>query len=99
MKVDYEELLGYYKAVRYGRPGDGEYEDAIESIIDAVPDIVKEHAALEAENADLRLKVEELGELCARKTRRLDHQDKVISSQILENAALKRELAGEMEKY
>lgn len=54
---------------------------------------------LEAENADLRLKVEELGELCARKTRRLDHQDKVISSQILENAALKRELAGEMEKY
>lgn len=61
--------------------------------------LCEEGQKLEAENAELRLKVEELGELCARKTRRLDHQDKVISSQILENAALKRELAGEMEKY
>lgn len=62
MKVDYEELLGYYKAVRYGRPGDGEYEDAIESIIDAVPDIVKERKAIEAENAELKRELLREGE-------------------------------------
>lgn len=59
MKVDYEELLWYYEAVRYGSLGDGEYEDAIEAILDAVPRIVREHEALEAENADLRRKLEE----------------------------------------
>lgn len=47
MKVDYEELLGYYEVVRYGSPGDGEYEDALNAIVDAVPDIVREHNALE----------------------------------------------------
>jgi hypothetical protein len=47
MKVDYEELMGFYKAYRYGHPGDGEYEDAAESMIDAIPDIVKEHDALQ----------------------------------------------------
>ena len=64
MKVDYEELLGYYKAVRYGRPGDGEYEDAIEAILDAVPRIVREHEALEAENADLRNQLRKTLERC-----------------------------------
>ena len=54
---------------------------------------------LEAENADLRLKVEELGALCNRKVRQCCHKDKIISSLDLELAALKRELAGEMEKY
>lgn len=62
MKVDYEELMQYYHAARNKTPG--EWKDAIEAILDAVPRIVKEHEALE-----------------------------------LENAALKRELAGEMEKY
>ena len=65
----------------------------------AVPELIAELKEARAENADLRLKVEELGGLCARKTRRLDHQDKVISSQILEIAALKREMLREMEKY
>ena len=53
-KVDYEELMGYYKAFRYGHPGDGEYEDAIESIVWLVPDIMKDIRKLEAENAELR---------------------------------------------
>ena len=60
MKVDYEELMGFYKAFRYGRPGDGEYEDAIESMIDAVPDIVRERKEIEAENRALRERVQTL---------------------------------------
>lgn len=52
MKVDYEELLGYYKVVRYGKPGDGEYEDAIEAILDAVPELIKMYREADDEAAD-----------------------------------------------
>jgi uncharacterized protein YhaN len=55
MKVDYEELMQYYEAARNKTPG--EWKDAIEAILDAVPDIVKERKAIEAENADLRQRV------------------------------------------
>lgn len=69
MKVDYEELMQYYEAARNKTPG--EWEDAIEAILDAVPDIVREREELEDRVKELEA----------------------------ENAALKRELAGEMEKY
>jgi cell division septum initiation protein DivIVA len=58
MKVDYEELMQYYEAARNKTPG--EWKDAIEAILDAVPDIVKEHEQLEAENADLQAQIKEL---------------------------------------
>ena len=51
MKVDYEELMQYYEAARYKHPG--EWKDAIEAILDAVPDIVKEHDALEEDKKNL----------------------------------------------
>ena len=49
MKVDYEELMQYYEAAQNKTPG--EWKDAIEAILDAVPRIVKEHETLEAELA------------------------------------------------
>lgn len=60
MKVDYEELMQYYEAARNKTPG--EWKDAIEAILDAVPRIVKEHEALEAENADLKRELQRVGE-------------------------------------
>lgn len=61
MKINHEELITYYKAVRHGVPGDGEYEDAIEAILNAVPDLIIEHRTLQecvrelgAENTELR---------------------------------------------
>lgn len=54
---------------------------------------------LEAENADLRLKVEELGALCKRKTRQCCHKDRIISSLDLENSDLKRQLQEALERY
>lgn len=53
MKFDYEELMGYYNAVRYGRPGDGEYEDAIEAIIDAAPKLIAWAQELEKQRVEL----------------------------------------------
>ena len=60
MKVDYEELMQYYEAARNKTPG--EWKDAIEAILDAVPRIVKEHEALEAENSDLKRELLRVGE-------------------------------------
>jgi cell division septum initiation protein DivIVA len=62
MKVDYEELMQYYEAARNKTPG--EWKDAIEAILDAVPRIVKEHEELEAENADLRNQLKAALERC-----------------------------------
>ena len=47
MKVDYEELINYYNAIRHGKPGDGEYEDAIEAIINAIPELAVENQVLQ----------------------------------------------------
>lgn len=52
MRVNYEELLALYKA--YTRRAAGEWEDAIEDIIYQVPDIVKDHKAMEEELIQLR---------------------------------------------
>jgi cell division septum initiation protein DivIVA len=62
MRVDYEELMQYYEAARNKTPG--EWKDAIEAILDAVPRIVKEHEELEAENADLRNQLKAALERC-----------------------------------
>lgn len=54
MKVDYDELLGFRREAMNTLSRDR--EDAIESILDAVPDIVREHK--EAENKIEQLEME-----------------------------------------
>lgn len=47
MKINHEELIAYYKAVRHSEPGDGEYKDAIEAILNVVPELIIEHRTLQ----------------------------------------------------
>lgn len=76
MKVNYEELMQYYEAARNKTPG--EWEDAIEAILDAVPELI-------AQNRDLQEKVQEL-EL---KNTRLDAGNRYLIEELDE---LEREL-------
>ena len=45
MKVDYEEVIQYYEAARNKTPG--EWKDAIEAILDAVPELIARVRELE----------------------------------------------------
>lgn len=57
MKVDYEEVTRYYEVFRHGCPGDGEYEDAVDSLLWAIPDILKDVEILENKIAGLEARL------------------------------------------